>query len=851
MVDIFFMTINKLIVSLFNCNWPKKLFFVSGFLFFLQLPLKSQQVPDDLGNIRVTELTDDQVRRFVLATDRLGMTNDQIEQLALQKGMSPVELARLKDRIQAMRKALNSSNYVNLKQQAESAAQTPDQHIKDSVIALEKAPLSDFSSVFDELKPKNFGFDVFNNPNLTFEPTLNIPTPKNYQLAADDELQIDVSGYSEASYRLKVTPEGLIRIPVAGPVSVNGLTIEQAKRAITRKLASTIYSNINSGRTSVEVTLATIRSIKVTIIGEATLPGTYTLPSLASAYNALYACGGPNLNGSYRNIQVIRNNNVVATIDVYEYLVKGSKKNDIRLMDQDVIKINPYVVRIELKGEIKKPGLYDVAPGETFGQILNYAGSFTDNAYTARIQVFKNTSRDRQVSTATENQFATVIPERGDVYVIGRILNRFTNRISIKGAVYRPGEYELKDRMTLLQLINEADGIREDAFTSRANIHRLKPDLSPEIISFDLDKLLNKQVPDITLRPEDQVTIYSKFDLKEGYYVTIEGEVSSPGVFLYEEGMSVQDLILMAGGFKESASMQRVEVSRRVKDADRTAQNTKTALIFQQDLTADLRDSTGTIAKFTLSPFDEVSIHPAPGYFAQKNAVIEGEVIYSGKYTLEEKNERISDLVKRAGGLTPEAYAEGAVLVRSRKFTRSEQNNYEQGLNNLAKQNYMNGTDVTLLQYELNRITQKKSDNVGIDLREILSNPNSKYDLILNDGDTLRIPKQLQTVRINGEVLYPALVRYDRKLNFKDYIIGAGGFAERSSKKRSYVVYANGSVKGTRSFLFFKNYPELSPGSEIYVPIRRERERLRTGEVLTLSAALVTMAAILFNAFRK
>lgn len=813
------------------------------FLFLIQF-YAAAQTTDDLGNVKVEELTDDQIRKFIAEADRAGIRDDQVEQLALDRGMNPIEVVKLKERIQSMRKAMGASG--NQAQQPQ--AKVPVVRSQDSISALEQRPVSDFNTAFSELKAKNFGAAVFNNPRLTFEPNLRLPTPKNYQLAADDELLIDVSGYSEANYHLKVSPEGMIRIPVAGLVPVNGLTIEQAKKAIVRKLAGTIYSDIRSGHTSVEVTLGAIRSIKVTIIGEATLPGTYTLPSLASAYNALYACGGPGPNGSFRNIQVIRNNKTIASIDVYQYLINGSKTNDIRLMDQDIIKINTYAVRIELKGEIKKPGLYDVANGETLAQVLQYAGGFTDNAYTARLQVFKNTSKDRQVTTVTENQLETIIPQRGDTYIVGKILNRFTNRISIRGAVYRPGEYELKDGMTLTQLISEADGIREDAFTSRATIHRLKNDLSPEIVSVDLEKLLSGKVQDIPLRREDRISIYSKFDLKEGYYITIEGEVATPGIFLYEEETTVQDLILLAGGLKESASPKRIEISRRVKDADPKSANPATAVIFQQDINTDLRDSSEA-SRFILQPFDEVSIRPAPGYFVQKNAVVEGEVIYTGKYSLEAKNDRISDLVKRAGGLTPQAYVKGAVLVRTKNFSRAEQANAQQGLNNLLKQSYEAGASQIILQNQLST-TLRTSENVGIDLQKIMENPGSKYDLFLNDGDTLRIPKQLQTVRVNGEVLYPALVRYDENMKFKDYIIGAGGFSERSARKKSYVVYANGSVKGTKSFLFFKNYPKLSPGAEIYVPVRRERERLRTLEVVSILVSLATLAAITYNALK-
>jgi len=823
--------------NLYGMKLQRVFLFLSLFL-FARLCAHGQTM-EDLSNVKVEELTDDQVRRFVVEADRLGMKDDQIEDLALQRGMNPVEVVKLKDRVQAMRKAMGGAA------PADGGTKVTGRQM-DSISALEQRPLMDFNTVFGSLKMRNFGAGVFNNPRISFEPNMRLPTPKNYQLAADDELVIDVSGYSEANYRLKVSPEGRIRIPVAGSVAVNGLTIEQAKRLIIQKLASTIYSDIRRGHTSVEVTLGSIRSIKVTIIGEATVPGTYTLPSLATAYNALYACGGPGLNGSYRNIQVIRNNTTVAEIDVYQYLTTGSKKHDIRLMDQDVIRINTYSVRTELKGEVKKPGLYDVREGETLGTLIRYAGGYTDNAYTAKIQVFRNTSRDREVTTISESRIEHLIPRRGDSYIIGKILNRFTNRVSIKGAVYRPGEYELKEGMTVRNLIEEADGIREDAFGNRAIIHRLKDDLSPEIVSFEPEKLLNGSIPDIVLKKEDRVTLYSRFDLKEGYYVSMEGEVANPGVFLYEEGITVQDLILLAGGLKESASVQRIEISRRVKDARPTSSNRKTAIIYEQNITTDLRDSS-SFARFILAPFDEVVIRPAPGYSVQKNAFIEGEAIYTGKYTLQAKGDRISDLVKRAGGLTPEAYLEGAVLVRTRNLTRAEQSNIEQGLNNLLKQSYEAGGSTAVVQNDLNRIAQKKSDNVGIDLRKILAHPGSEYDLLLNDGDTLRIPKLLQTVRVNGEVLYPTLVRYDKEMGFKDYILDAGGFSERSSKKKSYVVYANGSVKGTRSFLFFRHYPKITPGAEIYVPMKRERERLRVVEIVSLVVTLATLLVIAFK----
>lgn len=826
----------------FQNKFNAKIFFL---LFTVLIWTQSQvnaQSYEDLSGVRVEELTDDQIRKLINEANRAGLNQSSLEPILIQRGMSPVEMAKLKVRIQEIEKNKLNSNFSTIKQGSNQTRQ-----LSDSMLGLERKPLMEFNDVIATLKSRNFGYQVFNNPRISFEPSLDIPTPKNYQLSTNDELIINVSGNSEANYALKVTPDGVIRIPVAGPVYVNGLTIEQADKAIVKKLSATIYTSIKNGRTKVDVTLGRIRSIKVIVIGEAFIPGTYTLPSLATAFHALYACGGPGPNGSFRNIQIVRNSKIISELDIYDYLVTGNKINDIRLMDQDVIKINSYEKRIELKGEIKKQGLYDVVKGETLGKIISYAGGFTDQAYTNKIQVFRNTPSERKISTISFTEIESIIPEKGDSYVIGKILNRFANRISLKGAVNRPGEFELKEGMTLADLIIEAEGLREDAFIKRGNIHRLKPDLSPEIISFDLEKIISDPSANILLKKEDKVNIYSKFDLKEAFYVKIDGEVLSPGIFLFEEGMKVQDLIMMAGGLKESSSLQKVEISRRIKDSIiLNAEEVKTALIFQQDITASLTDSTGS-RLFALEPFDEVVIRPAPGYYTQKNVVIEGEIIFKGKYTLEEKNEKISDLVKRAGGITPEAYLKGAVLVRTRNFTRTEISNYQQGLKNLVKQNLESGISIDLIQAEVTDIIQKKSDFVGINLEEILDNPGSKYDLFLNDGDTLRIPKQLQTVRVSGEVLYPTLVRFDQNLNFKKYINNSGGFSDRASRKNSYVVHPNGSVAGTKNFLFIKNYPSINPGSEIYVPAKRQRERMGAGAIISIAATLVTMLAVVFT----
>ncbi len=816
-------------------------------IFFLFIPLYSlAQQNQDLSDVKVEELTEDQIRGFISETKKLNIEDYQIEEYAQQQGMNATEVVKLKERI----KLLDRNNPTNDTKYIQKEKPSSGNKLQDSISLLEQKPVLDINNAFSSLIAENYGNGVFNNSKLTFEPNLRIATPKNYQLATDDELIIDVTGFSEANYTLKISPEGVIRIPLVGAIPLSGYTIEQAKKIITQKLASTIYSDIKNGKTIVDVNLGEIRSIKITIIGEATLPGTYTLPSLATAYNALYACGGPNANGSYRNIQVIRNNVSVAKIDVYNYLLNGSKNNNIRLMDQDVIKINTYNIRVELKGEVKKPGLYDVENGETLAKILKFAGGVTDNAYTAKIKVFRNTAIDRELSTVNAADVASIYPQKGDSYVFGKILNRFTNRVSIKGAVYRPGEFELKDGLTLTRLILEADGLREDAFMGRVNVHRLKNDLSPEIISVELSKLINGEIPDIALKKEDRVVIYSKFELKEGYYITVGGEIANPGVVLYEEGMTIYDVIMMGGGLKEIASTKHLEVSRRIKNSDPKALNPPTAIIFEQDINANF-SSDSVISKITLLPFDEIFIRPSPSYFTQKNVVIEGEVIFTGKYTLATKNDRISDLVKRAGGLTKQAFLNGAVLIRSRQFSKTELANSQVGLNNLMKQNLQAGVPSIILQNDIDGTFRKKSDNVGIDLAKILKEPNTLIDLFLNDGDTLRIPKQIQTVRVNGEVLYPALVRYDKNYGFRRYIIASGGFGDRASTKKPYVIYANGSVKGTKSFLFFRNYPQIIPGAEIFVPAKKETEKLRPVQIITAFSALASTMAIIFTLLNR
>jgi protein involved in polysaccharide export with SLBB domain len=696
--------------------------------------------------------------------------------------------------------------------------------------------------IFAVLKPKIFGADLFKNKNTSFEPNLNLATPVNYIVGPNDQLNINVYGNSVANWKLAVTPEGNINIPGVGLLNVGGRTIENVTASIKAKLKANNYA-IGSG-TNVSVTLGNIRSIKVIMVGQLERPGTYTLPSLATAFVALTAAGGPSENGSMRQIEIIRNNQVIRHLDVYDFLVKGSQKDNISLQDQDIIRVPTYRTRVELSGEVKIPALFEVLPGETLQDIIDYAGGFTNSAYTARIQVSQISDQQHKVTDIIEADYKNYIPLRGDKYVVQAILDRFENRVIIRGAVFRPGDYELKKGMTLSQLIENASGLKEDAFMQRGTVTRLKADNSIEIIAFNVSDVLNKTT-DIPLKREDIIDIASIFDLRDKYQVSINGSVRKPGNFAFAEGMKVEDLIFKAGGFAEGASSKRIEVARRINDADPESKNSKVAKVFSVDVDAQLKTIN---TNFVLMPFDIVSVYTLPGYEKQRTVKIEGEVLYPGTYTIETKNEKISDLVARAGGVTASADIEGGSLKRTNTAILGVDKNKvdtaaiaqerQEQITRLRK-NYKDSTA------DNNAI--KRNNFVGINLPAIMKSPGSNIDIILEDGDVLRIPKQQQLVRVNGEVLYPSAVVYDPDKDFKDYVLNAGGFSPKALKRGAYVVYPNGTVKGTRKFLFFNSHPEVKPGSEIYVPLKPEPKGNTAQEILGFSTGLASLAALIIT----
>ncbi len=817
---------------------PILLFFFLFIGIFISYQTKAQTLnQQNFSSMRVDDLSDDQIRDIIKKIDSSGLPESQLENMAAAQGMQPSEIQKLRSRVNALR-AKDAAKTNGLHKN--NSTGNSDYNRSDPYPFSQKDSTKKTQDTLQTIKSRIFGRELFANSSTSFEPNLKLATPINYVVGPGDQLLIDIYGYSEASYQLTVSPEGTINIPYAGVIQVGGLTIEAATSRIRAKL-SPIYSSLSSGNTKLSIAIGNIRSIKVILTGEVTKPGSYTLPSLATAFVALYSSGGPTDNGSFRNIEIIRSGRKIATLDVYDFLLSGDLKNNVLLKDQDIIRVPVYQKRVEIVGEVKRPFIYEMKDGENFNDLLNFAGGFTENAYKARVKVLKNTDTERKIADITADEFDTYIPSSGDKYFVNEILDRFENRVRLYGAVFRPGEYELTPGLTLKNLIQKAEGLKEDAFLNRGYITRLTPDLQTELISFDVKKIMSGAAADIVLKREDVINISSIFDLKEEYHVQINGEVRQPGQFAFSDNMSLEELIIKAGGFKEAATPQRIEVSRRVRNSDATSSSATTAEVFQIDVNKDLSVEA---AKFILQPFDIVTVRAAPGYEVQKQVRIDGEVLYPGFYAITKKDERISDLVKRAGGLTALAYTDGASLKRTQEGkTQLEQEQEQQKLLKFEKLQ-QDVKDTLSLDLQNKAV---RNDFVGINLSRILKDPGTKADLFLEDQDVVNIPKQLQTVRVSGEILSPGTVVYRSSKGFKSYISNGGGFSERALKRRAYIIYANGTVKSTGKILFFNNYPPVKPGGEIFVPKKEEKRKLTASEILGLTSGLASIGAIILG----
>lgn len=814
-------------------------------LLFLTFSISYSAFSQNYSGVKVDELSDAQILQMIKKAEAAGYNDAQLEQMAAAQGMKQDEVIKLRQRVEKVRGQGGASSKLSneTKEVISTTRQMAEMPDSSNNAQRRKTEVKVNTSIF--------GAELFQNGNITFEPNLRIATPRGYIIGPDDRLLIDLNGDNEASYNLQVSPDGVISLQYVGRISVGGLTIDQAASKIRSALSST-YPALRSGRTNLSVNLGNIRSIKVIMTGQVVKPGTYTISSLSTVYNALYASGGPAENGSFRNIQLIRNNKIIANIDVYNFLLKGIVEGNVRLQDQDVINIPVFENRVDISGEVKRAGLFEVKNNETLKDVIYFAGGFNTRAYTAKIKTYQNTSKERKITDISASEFNIYLPKNGDKYIVETILGRFANRVEIEGAVFRPGYYELESGLTLRGLINKSDGLTEDAFLNRGYINRLNPDNTQSLISFDVSKILTGKESDISLLREDKVTISSLFDLRDEYNVSIQGEVRAPGVFEYADSMTLESVIQLAGGFKEGATPNRIEISRRIKNSDATSASARTAELFVVNVDQNLKLQ-GT--PFTLMPFDIISVRNSEGYTVQKQVKLEGEVLYPGIYTIIRKDERISELIKRAGGLTSSAYPDGASLKRpgAEKVNPRDKNainNQEEETKkflNLKRAQEAGVKDTIAADVEQKLI---QSDLVGINLVRILKDTLSKYDIIVEDGDVIRVPRTLQTVRVTGEVLNPNSIVFLAGKSLKQYINGAGGFTYNARKSGVYVKYANGSVAAVSKFLFFSNNPKIKPGAEILVPKRAEKEKITAQAWIGIGTGIASLAAIIVSLLR-
>ncbi len=786
----------------------------------------------DLSQVRVDQLSDADIAKLKAQLNSSGMTIDQAEQMAISKGMSSSEFTKLKQRLTASENNTAAGKLSSKKDQSATRANNSVDNLDTKEKVEKTKPLID---------PLIFGSELYTGVAPSFEPNLNLATPMNYVLGPNDQILVSVYGVQEYNGDLLVSPEGSVSIPNVGQIKVAGLTVEAATQKLKTVMGNSVYAYLKSGGSKLSVTLSKIRSIKVTIIG-ANRPGNFNLSSLSTAFNALFVSGGPAAFGSFREIELIRNNKVARKIDLYRFLLQGDQSDNVGLQDNDVIRIPAYKTRVELQGQFKRPGIFEALPGETFANIVSFASSFTDTAYKASVKVYQRSDVERKVYDLWSAAFSHYIPQTGDVFVASKILNRFQNRVKITGAVFRPDVYELTQGLKVAGLIKKADGLKEDAYTGRGQILRLEDDLTRSIVSFDIKKAIAGQETDnISLKREDEVLISSVQEMRDSFKVTIQGEIRMPGLYDYVDQLTLKDLILQAGGFTDAA-YKNIEIARLIRRDSIASTDNRASAIINTEINGDL---SGTAANIPIQPFDVITIRRKAGYALPESVVVNGQVQYPGPYALVSRTERVSDVLKRAGGYTPDANPAGAYVKRYK--TELEKQQSEDVVRKLLKNT--KDKDSTKSQLVLQDI-KRDYDQIPLDMASIMKNPGSIEDLVLRAKDELYIPKFDGQVKISGAVLMTTQVPYKKRNSVRDYISDAGGYAADAWRRKTYIVYANGQAATTKHFLFLKAYPKVLPGSELVVPKKAEKKSMTTGEIIGISSALASLAGVVIAILR-
>lgn len=831
-----------------------------------------------------SSMTDEQVMKFVVKENSAGTSQAQIVTKLMQRGVNIDQIRRVKKKYERLAKdkglgavndtdkddssdgRLRKNNGKKKNSKKDKDEETPQYRIKDG---REDADEDMYRNVFDETNEdwvmmqdeldefipdtaamlkkliaekkkkskKVFGRDIFNNKELTFEPNMNISTPLNYRLGPGDAVFIDIYGASQKTIESTVSPDGTVTIEGFGPVQVSGLTVEQANA----KLRSTLGTRYSSSK--IKLTVGQTRTIMINVMGEVKNPGTYTLPAFATVFHALYMAGGTNDLGTLRNIKVYRNNRLVSVVDIYDYILNGKLTGNVRLADNDVISVGTYDCLVNITGKVKRPMYYEMKKNESVGTLLKYAGGFTGDAYKKSVRIVRKTGREYSVYNVDEFDMSAFHLADEDSVSVDSILPRFSNMVEIKGAVFRPGMYQVGGGINSVRtLIESADGLREEAFTARAVMHRMKEDRTLEVLPVDVEGILAGRVPDIPIRNNDVLFIPTKQEMMEEQTITIHGEVHYPGIYKYADNETLEDFVLQAGGLKQTASTVKVDVSRRISNPKALT----TDSIIAHTYSFALKDGFVIDGEpgFKLMPFDEVYVRRSPGFYKQQNVVVDGEVMFSGTYTLSKKNQRLSDMIKAAGGVNDRAYVAGARLER--KVNESERKRMEDVLKTAKEQ--MENLELEAAS-ENQKIDLKNSEKikkfevpetypVGIELDKALANPGCDADIVLREGDRIIVPQYNGTVRINGEVMYPNTVGFEKGKKVSYYIDQAGGFSNKAKKSQTYIIYMNGMIAK------MGHNAKPKPGCEIVVPAKNVN-KMTIAEKMTIGTSVASIATII------
>ncbi len=813
---------------------------------------------NDFSNINFSQVSDSELDLLLRRASAQGYTQFDLLKIARAQGLTQSEIEKLDKRF----KSAETVAYV-----AENAS-TPLEETR-----LRKRWKEEME-VYRELKSDIYGFEVFRgNTFLSFQSNLNLPTPKDYILGPGDKLFIDIYGQSENYYQAEVSPDGDLILENFGPINVSGLTVENSKKRLISRLKK-VYTGINENKTFVNISVGIPRAVRVNIVGEVNLPGTYNFSAFNTVYNAIYVAGGITENATLREVKLFRNNKLVDVVDIYKFLNEGDQSSNVRLENNDLIVVGPYTNRVSISDGVKTPGKFEIKNGETVSDLIKYAGGFSENSYSKSIRITRIFDEKYKIVDVYSDQFDFFELKSGDKIEVDKIIEKYENRLIVKGSVYKPGVYSLSKKMTVKDLIDKAEGLRPDTFMNRAFITRTNEDFSTTNISFNVLNQINGTGKPIFLEKDDILNIISVNDLKDENYIEISGEINKPGVYPFSKNLNLEDIILLAGGVRKNATLKSIEISR-INSFENTLSSSE---VFYVDI-----DNLKSDSNFELKPFDNIIIRKDPNIDYLKFARIEGEVNYPGKYAISSKKERISDLLKRAGGPNEYAYYEGATIIRKTEFaeessqiqneindltrlreklsldesvlTESEKlliTRIDNDLEKLKLENNSNQDFSSFVKKErINEIVKRnamsediplaKSESIGINLDQIIKSPGLKSDLLLEDGDIIIIPKKLETVRLRGELLYPTTVRHSPSRGLKYYINSAGGFDLKAKRGSTYVVYANGDVARTKKFLFFNLYPKAEPGCEVIVPKKSLKNPLAASQILNFTTGLAAL----------